>query len=75
MVFLNMERRSDSVPPANREPADYVPGTGPSVGRRLARPLEIERTWTADREAQLAALRVAIGLPRVLPSPAGGGER
>ena len=35
---------------------------------RLARSLEIERTWTTDREAMLAALRVVLGLPRVPPS-------
>jgi hypothetical protein len=42
---------------------------------RLAIPLEIERSWSPDREAQLAALRVALGLPRVLPHPAGESER
>jgi hypothetical protein len=41
--------------------------------RRLARPLEIERTWAPDREAMLATLRVVLGLPKVLPSSAGGG--
>jgi len=30
---------------------------------RLANPLEIERTWSDDHDAQLAALRVALGLP------------
>ena len=38
------------------------------VPGRLARPLDIERTWSSDREAMLAALRVALGLPRVLPN-------
>ncbi len=34
---------------------------------RLANRLDIERSCVLDREAQLAALRVALGLPRVLP--------
>jgi hypothetical protein len=36
--------------------------------RRLARPLELERHYVADRDAMLAALRVALGLPRALPT-------
>jgi hypothetical protein len=36
---------------------------------RLAKTLVIERTWSPDREAMLAALRVALALPRVLPDP------
>ncbi len=39
---------------------------------RLARPLELERTCTPDREAMLAALRVVLGLPRVIPKTDGG---
>jgi hypothetical protein len=35
---------------------------------RLARPLEMEHVCVPDREAMLAALRVALGLPRVLPN-------
>lgn len=31
---------------------------------RLARPPVIERTWTSDHNAQLAALRIVLGLPR-----------
>jgi hypothetical protein len=46
---------------------DPVPSKAP-VRHRLARPLEIERSWAGDREAMLAALRVALGLPRVLPN-------
>lgn len=34
--------------------------------RRLAKPLELEREWSPDREATLAALRVTLGLPRVI---------
>jgi len=30
---------------------------------RLASPLPLERTWHADEEAMLAALRVVLGLP------------
>jgi hypothetical protein len=41
---------------------------------RLAILLEIERTWTSDREAMLAALRVILGLPRV-PRSDDGDER
>ena len=40
----------------------------PSPHARLANRLDIERSCVLDREAQLAALRVALGLPRVLPS-------
>jgi len=32
--------------------------------RRLANPLPIERTWSQDHDAMLAALRVVLGLPR-----------
>ncbi len=45
------------------------------VGRRLARPLEYERVWAPDREAMLAALRVALDLPRQLPERGLGGAR
>jgi len=31
---------------------------------RLAEPMPIERTWCPDHDAQLAALRVVLGLPR-----------
>lgn len=39
----------------------------PTSITRLARPLQIERSCAPDREAMLAALRVALGLPRALP--------
>ena len=42
---------------------------------RLARSFETERTWTLDREAMAAALRVVLGLPRVLPAPPVGETR
>jgi hypothetical protein len=45
------------------------------VPRRLARPLELERVWAPDREAMLAALRVALGLPKQLPDRGQGGVR
>lgn len=32
--------------------------------RRLAKPFEVERSYTPDREAMLAALRLALGLKR-----------
>lgn len=32
---------------------------------RLARPLDVERHCDENREAELAALRVVLGLPRV----------
>jgi hypothetical protein len=32
--------------------------------RGLAKPLQIERYYRPDRNAMLAALRVALGLPR-----------
>ena len=62
-----MERRPSPFPgnPAGRCPADR---------RELAKPLGIERHYEADREAQVAALRVVLGLPKVLPSTADGGQ-
>jgi hypothetical protein len=42
---------------------------------RLARPLDIERVWTPDREAMLAALRVVLDLPRQLPDRGQRGVR
>jgi hypothetical protein len=42
---------------------------------RLARSIEVERSWDADREAMLAAFRVVLGLPRALPHPAQGDLR
>jgi hypothetical protein len=52
--------------------------TGPAATaarRRLARPLELERVWTPDREAMLAALRLVLGLPKQLPRSGQGGVR
>lgn len=40
--------------------------------RRLANPLAIERSWTPDRDAMLAAMRVVLDLPHQLPD---GGQR
>lgn len=53
------------------------PATAGRPGRRirLAKSVEIEHSWSPDREAMAAALRVVLGLPAQLPSPAGGGER
>ena len=69
-------RRTD----AHSEPTVLAPGASEDRAdtaapvRRLAKPLETERSWVPDREAMRAALRVVLGLPMVLPSPAGGGE-
>ena len=41
--------------------------TGTPV-RRLAKRLDMERSCDPDRDSMLAALRVALGLPRVLPA-------
>jgi hypothetical protein len=44
----------------------------PAKQGRLAKPLDIEHVFVPDREAMAAALRVVLGLPRVLPaSPVG----
>jgi hypothetical protein len=42
---------------------------------RLADSLPLERTWCPDEDAMLAALRVAAGLPRMLPSQSGRGNQ
>ena len=39
-----------------------------SRAKGLANTLVVERSYTPDREAMLAALRVALGLPKALPS-------
>jgi hypothetical protein len=39
--------------------------------RRPAKPLIIERTWVADRQAR----RAVLGLPRALPAAQPGGRR
>lgn len=46
----------------------------PVTLRRLAKPLEIERVWAHDRAAMTAALRVVLGLLRVLPGHSDGGS-
>ena len=35
---------------------------------RLADSLPLERTWCPDEDAMLAALRIVLGLPRVIAS-------
>ena len=55
-----------------------VTATAPEAAshrRRLANRPVVERTWTLDREAMAAALRVVLGLPRVLPAPPVGETR
>jgi hypothetical protein len=69
-----MGRATDQVgAPGAGSPTAAHPGAA-TERRRLANRPVIERTWTADREAMAAALRVVLGLPKVLPSPAGGGK-
>ena len=51
---------------------DVAPSPAPPmVPGRLARPLEIEHVYVPDREAMAAALRVVLGLPRILPGRRG----
>ena len=45
------------------------------VRHRLAIQPEIERSWTPDQAAMVAALRVVLGLPRQLPDRGLGGVR
>jgi hypothetical protein len=47
----------------NSDPADL----NPRICGRLARPLDIERSWSPDQAAMVAALRVVLDLPRHLP--------
>ena len=54
------------------------PGSLPMWGKdrgHLAIPLEIERSWTPDHEAMVAALRVVLGLTRQLRDPGQRGGR
>jgi hypothetical protein len=46
-------------------PSAHLPRRRPG---RPCTPLHIERECVPDRDAQLAALRVVLGLPRALPS-------
>jgi hypothetical protein len=55
-------------------------GEGPNSwprgqGHGLAIPPRIERSWTPDQTAMVAALRVVLGLPRQLPDRGLGGMR
>jgi hypothetical protein len=50
------------------------PAAGSRRGR-LARTLDIERVWTPDTQAMVAALRVVLDLPRQLPDRGQGGVR
>jgi hypothetical protein len=47
----------------------------PAKSQRLAIPLELERSWSPDQTAMVAALRVVLGLPRQLPDRGQGGVR
>ena len=50
--------------------------SGPRPERRnpLADPLPLERTWCPDEDAMLAALRIVLGLPRVVARRARRGD-
>ena len=39
----------------------------PQPGARLDNRLVVERVWTPDRNAMLAALRIVLGLPKTPP--------
>jgi len=56
--------RSGPPPEGKAEP---VPSPVMPGRPRLAKPLDIEHVYVPDREAMAAALRVVLGLPRVLP--------
>jgi len=58
-----------------REPLDAQGADTARPQKRLARSLHTEREWSADRESMRAALRVVLGLPRVLPGRGDGGQR
>ena len=50
---------------------DAVPSPPSPPRTPLAKPLEIEHVFVPDREAMAAALRVVLGLPRILPGARG----
>jgi hypothetical protein len=58
---------------AEGKPASGEAGGATGARSRLARQLEIEQVFVPDREAMAAALRVVLGLPRVLPGRGAGG--
>jgi hypothetical protein len=76
---------ASSIVPATRACTISTPGArtasaasraaATGVPSRLANPLPIERSWTPDREAMVAALRVMLDLPRQLPDRGQGGAR
>jgi hypothetical protein len=73
---------ASSIEPAPRVCTISTPGaqTTNSASRagvpsRLANPLPIERSWSPDQAAMVAALRVVLGLPRQLPDPGLRGVR
>lgn len=46
-----------------------------ACARRLANTLQVERYYQPDRQVMLAALRVALGLPKVPPGGIPAGSR
>ena len=55
----------------------FSPGTlvRPDFGGRVAIPPQVERVYAPDRDATAAALRIVLGLPKVLPSAGQGVSR
>jgi len=54
-------------PTAGGKPASGEGSGATGAQSRLAHELDIEHVFVPDREAMAAALRVVLGLPRVLP--------
>ncbi len=56
-------------------PPSAAGGQATGSAPRLARSLAVERYFVTDREAMAAALRVVLGLPRILPRHRGQESR
>ena len=61
---FSMRADEDTGKQANSDGMSPVPKKG---AKRLANTLVVERTYTPDRTAMLAALRVVLGLPKAPP--------
>lgn len=68
MIEGMADRKTRSRNKLSTRPAAAVEKTGEKRDRRLANPPRVERTWCDDHDAQLAALRVVLQMPRVLAS-------
>jgi len=53
--------------PARAARAQLPGGRGIATHNRLDDSLRLDRTWSPDKPAMLAALRVVLGLPRRVP--------